>query len=103
MSDETTVDPMAEAGKRWAADVAARAGAVFPVFHVKVMAGATRTAFDFFFQRPSEFAAARVLMTLIEGGHEVVVKEHADNWIRVSLSVTNDLLTQWEKSEGTDE
>ncbi|MFG2228045.1 hypothetical protein [Streptomyces sp. NPDC048644] len=104
MSDETkVVDPMAPSADKWARDFAARAGVVFP-FSVKViLAGVTRTGIDFLFERPSEFAAARVVMSLIDQGHEVTVKVHADNWIRVSVSIENDIVTQWEENEAADE
>ncbi|MEV8601067.1 hypothetical protein AB0465_14445 [Streptomyces griseoviridis] len=101
MSNEKVVDPVADAAERWARDFATRAGVVLP-FNIKVMAGVTRAAIDFQFERLSEFAAARVVMSLIDEGHEVIVKIHADNWIRVSVSVENSLITQWEETwEGT--
>ncbi|MER6380758.1 hypothetical protein ABT274_12340 [Streptomyces sp. NPDC001127] len=100
MSDETaTVDPMAEAAEKWARDFAVRAGVVHPISVKTILAGVTRTGIDFFFERPSEFAAARVLMSLIDQGEEVTVKVHADNWIRVSVSVENDRITQGEEDE----
>ncbi|GAA4071458.1 hypothetical protein [Streptomyces hundungensis] len=101
MSDETaTVDPMVEAAEKWARDFARRTGVVFP-FSVKViLAGVTRTGIDFLFERPSEFAAARVLMSLIDQGEEVTVKVHADHWIRVSVSVENDRIAGTEHEEG---
>ncbi|MYR60610.1 hypothetical protein GTY54_31730 [Streptomyces sp. SID625] len=101
MSNEKVVDPVADAAEQWARDFATRAGVVHP-FNIKVMAGVTRTVIDFQFERLSEFAAARVVMSLIDESHEVIVKIHADNWIRVSVSVENSLITQWEETwEGT--
>ncbi|MES9589949.1 hypothetical protein ABWK57_13970 [Streptomyces sp. NPDC094045] len=95
MSSERFIDPMAEAAQKWARDFAAQSGVVFP-FSIEVIgAGVTRTAMNFRFERPSEFAAARVVMSLIDQGQEVTVKVHADNWIRVSVSVENERIEKW--------
>lgn len=95
---------MAEAAEQWARDFATRAGVAHP-FNVKVIGvGVIRTAIEFHFERLSEFAAARVMMSLIDQDQEVNVKIHADNWIRLSVSVENDLIKRQEETwEGAED
>ncbi|MER6912222.1 hypothetical protein ABT354_11160 [Streptomyces sp. NPDC000594] len=86
-------DEFSNRAEGWARDFAAQAGVVHP-FGLKVYAGVTRTALDYDFERLSEFAAARVAMSLVDQGHEVTLKVHAGNWIRLTVSVENSRFDQ---------